>query len=1229
VGGAGRKTSAGDTANPLFPVVPAGPGGSPSANNFIRTSEFCGSCHDLTVPLLNHGMPEQRTYTEWKLSSYAKPTNSIIDPLGKRTGTGVERCQDCHMPKIRHEYSKADTGTYNADPWLVGGFPYGKDRAPDGGTAQHKLTGANRDLPDMMKSLYPQVDLEIIGMPTGNDPRVFPGMLSDRGPMWDRARNNTDISLRDGVGLQITQAPAETAAGSGTYEFKVRVTNKSGHRLPSGYPDGRRFWLAVQARNASNAVVYESGVYDAANAELKTTTSATFKRSLGNVIDATVTGGNAVQVYERVTGTCTNAAGAIFPDPTTGTPTACTPSPSVLNNFILFDNRIPPKGFDATNARLEGVKFWNYGTNFVPAEDQSRYSAAQLAGGYDEVTYRFTAATGLTLNASAEVQWQTHSREFLEHLRTADTSTVRPVGPPNPADPLYPANPNYLSNSINGLPLTAYTALDGTPLNDNWGGVAYASWLATGKGAPYRVARDDTAITAVPAAPANVTVVPTGEIDPVTMVPDVFSATISWTPVANSDAYEIWILYGKPAATNPQQPTATADWDRLAVVDGNTTSLIERMLNPGKTYGFKVVAVNGKGSSLDSNVVAYEVGANLPAAPTTLTASKTALEGSTANSVTLTWWDNANNEAFFEVWRFPTLVNGFPKGQAAIFPQIISATVGPVGGGLITGLNTWVDTDPALAPGVCYYYQVRAKTDGGDVSTWTTPFVQGCTVAATNTVNLSGAASGGYRVDLTWTSNVAGATSYQVLRGTSLLATVTTKSYVDNTVVPASNYAYTVKALGTTGSVIAQATTSVATPAVPVTPANVTAALSGALINVSWLHAGLNAIGYVVERSTVLNGVNSGYITVPIAGNVIPTIPINITTFADKGVAELTTYQYRVKAIQEVVGDSPYGFSNRVTTGLFAPVNVAATIDAGLPPTATNNVKLTLKWIDVSQKETSYKVERKIGNAAWTTLNGSLLANTQLLADLVPSSSTATTVQYRVTALAGALASQPVVTSVTVPAVPSSPNAPIVNGATTTSLVVNFTVPNTAIGYEIRRQPQGGNNNSWQTIASTNGIGTVAYTNTGLTPNTSYTYSVRIANAGGWSGWSSTNGNNGDGTTLTVPPVANADTASANASNSNQNQTISVTVLANDQNVTGNNRTLTLVGNVKQTHPQGQQTVNAQVTCNANSGTCTLSLGSNGNNNARAQSRRGTYTYTYRVTVNSQSAQATVTVTVN
>ena len=111
------------------------------------------------------------------------------------------------MPTMKHEYADNALVTLNVDPTLAGWYPYGRDRNPNGGTAFHKLVGANRDLPQMMKILYPEVDLEVIGAPTGHDPTIFPGMLSDRSPMWERARRNTELQLKDAVTVKVVKAP--------------------------------------------------------------------------------------------------------------------------------------------------------------------------------------------------------------------------------------------------------------------------------------------------------------------------------------------------------------------------------------------------------------------------------------------------------------------------------------------------------------------------------------------------------------------------------------------------------------------------------------------------------------------------------------------------------------------------------------------------------------------------------------------------------------------------------------------------------------------------------------------------------------------------------------------------------------------------------------------------------------------------------------------------------------
>lgn len=452
-------------------------GGQTGTNNgptFIRTPEFCGSCHDLTIPVLNHGMPEQRTYTEWKYSNFGR--QFITVKKKQEPNPNYKRCQDCHMPTLKHEYADDVPVSLNPDPVVSGWWPYAKDRnltidpvTGKAGTTFHKFGGGNRDLPEMMKYIYKdpitkmaELDLEVIGEATYNDTRMFPGMLSNRESHLDRARRNTEIMLKEAVSVQITEGPI--SLGNGKYRVKVKVTNNSGHRIPTGYPDGRRFWISLQVKDANGNTVYQSGYYDPETAELYNDAGKTgFKRALDPMIDAT-TEGNQVMVYEKRTGTAKDGGYEI--------------SVSLLNEKVVFDNRIPPAGFTYADYYPAGAKFVTYQEDILtglvtPVEDTPNTPKRRYPDGqnWDEVTYIFTSTT-TPVSARAEIQWQSHTREFMEYLRTSDTSTLRPKGPPSRFNPNYP-QPYYLSDHIPGF--LTLTSLDGQPLQDNWGGIAYAA----------------------------------------------------------------------------------------------------------------------------------------------------------------------------------------------------------------------------------------------------------------------------------------------------------------------------------------------------------------------------------------------------------------------------------------------------------------------------------------------------------------------------------------------------------------------------------------------------------------------------------------------------------------------------------------------------------------------------------------------------------------------------------
>jgi hypothetical protein len=156
-------------------------------------------------------------------------------------------------------------------------------------------------------------------------------------------------------------------------DLKVTVTNRTGHKLPTGYPEGRRIWINVQFYNDANEIIAESGAYDPNSGVLSHDEYAKIYE-VEPAIDETVSG-------------------------ITGLPVG----PSfhfVLNSTVEKDNRIPPRGF--TNAA-----FANFGGSPVHySYDDGQY--------WDDTEYPLPI--GAT-SAQVTLYYQSTSKEFIEFLR--------------------------------------------------------------------------------------------------------------------------------------------------------------------------------------------------------------------------------------------------------------------------------------------------------------------------------------------------------------------------------------------------------------------------------------------------------------------------------------------------------------------------------------------------------------------------------------------------------------------------------------------------------------------------------------------------------------------------------------------------------------------------------------------------------------------------------------------
>jgi hypothetical protein len=366
---------------------------------FHQDSAMCATCHDVSNPVYTRQpdgsyalndldtahpsqskydmFPVERTYSEWAMSAFAV---APIDMGGRFGGNKLEvsTCQDCHMPDVTAQGCR---------------FEPPRDDMP-----LHSFNGGNNWVLAAIRNLY-------------DDSETY---LSEASVNQSIAR--AEEMLRNASDMELTHSGSDLI---------VRVINQSGHKLPTGYPEGRRMWVNVRFYDAADALILEHGAYDNATADLVTTDTKVYEGKLG--MDAHAAGASGRPVGESFH--------------------------FVLNNEWLKDNRIPPRGF--TNAGFESVQ------------------AAPVGATYADGQYWDDTAYAVPANAArAEVRtfYQTASKEYIEFLRDENTTNTAgqvlyeqwellgkspPVemdfaelafAPPCPADLNPPGNPDGVLN---------------------------------------------------------------------------------------------------------------------------------------------------------------------------------------------------------------------------------------------------------------------------------------------------------------------------------------------------------------------------------------------------------------------------------------------------------------------------------------------------------------------------------------------------------------------------------------------------------------------------------------------------------------------------------------------------------------------------------------------------------------------------------------------------------------
>jgi hypothetical protein len=347
------------------------PEGSPAHDavfsEFFRGSDLCGTCHDVgNVTLsrlpdgtytLNSGtapapvgdprgqFPLERTYGEWKASAFSA---GPVDAGGSFGGlqTQVSTCEDCHMPRIAAQGCNFDT--VNARPDL----------------AIHEFAGAADWVLAMIEASADG------GPPDAGVPASDDG-TSDAGAPLERGRANARSMLSRAATLSVKQT------GSALH---VRVTNESGHKLPTGHIEGRSVFVSVRMFDATGNTVGEFGHLDPATGEVDQ---------------------NGTMVFEMKVGLSAQAAAR------TGLPAGVTTHMSLADTIVL-DSRIPPSGF--TNAALVAAGAPVVGAFYPDGQN------------WAEMNYAIPAAA---VRATVTLYYQAVTPEYIQALRDGNRTDDR------------------------------------------------------------------------------------------------------------------------------------------------------------------------------------------------------------------------------------------------------------------------------------------------------------------------------------------------------------------------------------------------------------------------------------------------------------------------------------------------------------------------------------------------------------------------------------------------------------------------------------------------------------------------------------------------------------------------------------------------------------------------------------------------------------------------------------
>ena len=343
----------------------------------------------------------------------------------------------------------------------------------------------------------------------------------------------------------------------------MKIVNHTGHKLISGYPEGRRMWLNIRWYDGNGALLREDGEYgeigisvngvavkslldpSGANTKIYEAHMGLTREWAAQLVGLGYPAGLPLS-YDRLSGepVCRlgNLAQVNGLPPCDGDPEYHESFHFVLNNAVIADNRIPPFGMSYDLARIRNALP-------VPAD---QYGGAP-GGVYDYFDEVSLDPPGGAESAEIRLLYQPTSWEYIQFLSLANTGG------------------------------NAFLADEGTNLLD--------AWLNTGMAEPHVMA-------------ATTWGTPTGGCS--AQNPNLLSATpadkqvnLAWSPVGGDPGLMGYRLYYDQAG----KAQAVAELPCTVGDQAGCTSYLDTGLTNGQQYCYKVASYNAACESGFSNIL--------------------------------------------------------------------------------------------------------------------------------------------------------------------------------------------------------------------------------------------------------------------------------------------------------------------------------------------------------------------------------------------------------------------------------------------------------------------------------------------------------------------------------------------------------------------------------------------------------------------------------------------------